>query len=119
LHEIDSCISAAFVFGITIYITVTLPGLERVVLKPENETEVFEKAEALRVMCAGNVLIAICLVGVLALQVGNLRYYVGSRIDPPSRLDRSTRGDWKPKNSRNSWSKRRKKRLSKRQRRNE
>jgi len=66
----DGSSLAAFVFGFTIYMTVTLPGLERVVLPPQNETEVLEKAEALRVMSAGNVLIAICLVGVLALQAG-------------------------------------------------
>lgn len=66
----DGSSLAAFVFGITIYITVTLPGLERVVVNPISEQEVTEKAEALRVMCAGNVLIAICLVGVLALQAG-------------------------------------------------
>jgi len=66
----DGSSLAAFVFGITIYITVTLPGLERVVLQTQNDAEKLEKAEALRVMCAGNVLIAICLVGVLALQAG-------------------------------------------------
>ena len=52
----DILFTAAFVFGITIYITVTLPGLERVVLPTQSDEEVVDKAEALRVMCAGNVL---------------------------------------------------------------
>ena len=60
---------AAFVFGVTLYITVTIPGLERVVLPTESSVQDGEKQEALRVMCAGNVLIAICLCGVLSLQV--------------------------------------------------
>jgi len=66
----DGSSLAAFVFGITVYITVTLPGLERVGLPVQSEDEAAEKVEALRVMCAGNVLIAICLFGVLSLQAG-------------------------------------------------
>jgi hypothetical protein len=38
-------------------------------LPVQSEEEAAEKMEALRVMCAGNVLIAICLFGVLSLQV--------------------------------------------------
>lgn len=34
-----------------------------------NADEAAEKVEALRVMCAGNVLVAVCLLGVLSLQV--------------------------------------------------
>lgn len=65
---------AAFVFGIIIYLTVTVPGLRTVVLPPTNPEEEADKLEALRVMCAGNVLVGLCLIGVLCMQVGD-RFY--------------------------------------------
>ena len=60
---------AAYMFSIVIYFTVTVPGLRTIVLTPANAEEVRDKLEALRVLCAGNNLIALCLIGVLCLQV--------------------------------------------------
>jgi len=66
----DGSSLAAFMFGVCIYLTVTIPGLRAVVVPTVSPEDVADKVEALRVMCAGNVLIAICLLGVLSLQAG-------------------------------------------------
>jgi len=72
----DGTSLAAFMFGLTIYLSVTIPGLRTIMQDPStvvlNETGGSEsdRVEALRVMCAGNSLIVLCLVGVLCLQSG-------------------------------------------------
>lgn len=70
---------AAFLFGVTIYLSVTIPGLRTVLADPADVAKLIlkggdgsteaDRVEALRVMCAGNSLIVLCLVGVLCLQV--------------------------------------------------
>jgi hypothetical protein len=59
---------AAYVFSIAIYLTVTIPALRTIVTPIEGETRQIRK-EALSVLSAGNTIIAVCLVGVLVLQV--------------------------------------------------
>jgi hypothetical protein len=65
---------ALFVFAIAIYLTVTITALQAVagVLTPEeaNPEGLFEdRVQALRVLSAGNIIIILCLAGILVLQV--------------------------------------------------
>jgi len=55
-------------FGVLLYMTVVIPGLRTVCTPIEGETRAVQ-VEALRVLAAGNTLIAACLGLVLALQV--------------------------------------------------
>ncbi|EJD48001.1 Shr3 amino acid permease chaperone [Auricularia subglabra TFB-10046 SS5] len=65
----DGTSLALFMFGFIVYMSVVLPGLRTVVTPTETETEELRR-EAVRVLAAGNTLIVLCLVGVLALQGG-------------------------------------------------
>jgi ER membrane protein SH3 len=58
-------------FGVLLYMTVVIPGLRTVCVPIEGETRDVQ-IEALRVLAAGNTLIAGCLGLVLALQVRGL-----------------------------------------------
>ncbi|KZS94392.1 hypothetical protein SISNIDRAFT_548964 [Sistotremastrum niveocremeum HHB9708] len=76
----DGTSLAAFLFAITIYLSVTIPGLKSILLPASESLKLIQnnveggteadRVEALRVMCAGNSLIVLCLVGVLCLQAG-------------------------------------------------
>lgn len=61
-------IPVAYMFGVLLYMTVVIPGLRTVCTPIEGETRAVQ-VEALRVLAAGNTLIAACLGLVLALQV--------------------------------------------------
>jgi len=65
----DGSSLALYVFGVIIYSSVTIGGLRTIVNPHEEDTEM-DRAEALRVLSAGNTLIILCLVGVLLLQGG-------------------------------------------------
>ncbi|GJJ11272.1 hypothetical protein Clacol_005504 [Clathrus columnatus] len=58
-----------YVFGIIIYSSVTITGLRTIVVPAAEDTKE-DQVEALRILSAGNTLIALCLVGVLLLQGG-------------------------------------------------
>jgi hypothetical protein len=59
---------ALFLFGIIMYITVTIPALNTIVA-PKHLVEADDRTEAIRVLAAGNTLIAGFLIGVLLMQV--------------------------------------------------
>ncbi len=59
---------AAYVFGVAVYITVTIPALRTIVTPIKEETREVQ-LEALSVLSAGNLIIVACLLGVLLLQV--------------------------------------------------
>ncbi|KIY70812.1 hypothetical protein CYLTODRAFT_419486 [Cylindrobasidium torrendii FP15055 ss-10] len=63
-----SCIGA-YVFALAVYFTVTLPTL-RTVVEPLAEDSVWVRGEALRVLSAGNIIIALCLGAILVMQAG-------------------------------------------------
>jgi len=60
--------TVAYVFSIVLYVTVTIPSLRTVVTPLQEETKQ-NQVQALCVLCAGNVIIIVCLLAVLALQV--------------------------------------------------
>lgn len=62
--------AAAYVFGIAVYITVTIPTLRTIVTPVVGVDTDEDRAEALRVLSAGNTIIILCLGAILALQVG-------------------------------------------------
>jgi len=51
------------------YMSVTIPGL-RDIITPRTSTADGERIASLRVLSAGNVIIAICLFGIVVLQAG-------------------------------------------------
>jgi len=65
----DGSSLVAYMFGVLLYMTVVIPGLRTVCVPIEGETRDVQ-IEALRVLAAGNTLIAGCLGLVLALQGG-------------------------------------------------
>ncbi|KAF8605863.1 Shr3 amino acid permease chaperone [Ceratobasidium sp. AG-I] len=65
----DGSSLAAFVFGVVLYASVVIPAL-RIIVTPLETDGRNERIESLRILAAGNTLIAICLVAVLVLQGG-------------------------------------------------
>lgn len=61
------CIGA-YVFALAVYFTVTIPTL-RAVVDPLAEDTLWVRGEALRVLSAGNIIIALCLGAILVMQV--------------------------------------------------
>ncbi|RDB20818.1 Secretory component protein SHR3 [Hypsizygus marmoreus] len=64
-----SCLGA-YVLGIAVYITVTIPALQTIVTPLEGVDAYEDRVEAMRVLSAGNVIIMVCLGAILALQAG-------------------------------------------------
>lgn len=62
-------ITAAFVFAIAMYITVTIPAIQTVVTPVVGVDTREDQIEAVRVLSAGNTLIMVLLGGILVLQV--------------------------------------------------
>lgn len=65
----DGSSLVAYVFSIVLYVTVTIPSLRTIVTPLQEETKEIQ-VQALSVLCAGNVIIIVCLLAVLALQAG-------------------------------------------------
>lgn len=59
----------AYMFGIVVYLTVTVNSLRTIVHPVENVDTRGDQIEAMRVLSAGNVIIAVCLGLILVLQV--------------------------------------------------
>ena len=68
MPKIINLFPVAYMFGVLLYMTVVIPGLRTVCAPVEGETRDVQ-IEALRVLAAGNTLIAACLGLVLAFQV--------------------------------------------------
>jgi len=66
----DGSSLVAYVFGLCVYLTVTVPGLQTIVEPAEGDEEVAARLDALRILSAGNILIMFCLGGILVLQAG-------------------------------------------------
>ncbi|KAL0953420.1 hypothetical protein HGRIS_004657 [Hohenbuehelia grisea] len=66
----DGSSLAAYVFSIAVYLTVTIPTLRTIVTPVPNVDTFEDRVEALGVLSAGNVIIALCFGGILALQAG-------------------------------------------------
>ncbi|EKM81979.1 hypothetical protein AGABI1DRAFT_112157 [Agaricus bisporus var. burnettii JB137-S8] len=65
----DGTSLVAYVFGICVYITVTIPSLRTIVKPLESETK-DARMMALSVLSAGNVIMIGCMLGVLCFQAG-------------------------------------------------
>lgn len=61
--------TAAFVFAIAMYITVTVPSIQTVVTPVEGVDTRDDQIEAMQILSAGNTLIMVLLGGILVLQV--------------------------------------------------
>ncbi|KAK0467318.1 Shr3 amino acid permease chaperone [Desarmillaria tabescens] len=61
--------TGAYVFAIAVYLTVIIPTLRTIATPLEDETRE-DRIEAMRVLSAANVIIVVCLGGILALQAG-------------------------------------------------
>lgn len=61
-------------FGIAVYLTVTIPSLRTIVTPVEQVDTRGDQVDAMRVLSAGNVIIIICLGLILALQVKECYY---------------------------------------------
>lgn len=59
-------------FGVVVYLTVTINSLRTIVNPVENVDTREDQIEAMRVLSAGNVIMMACLVLILVLQVINL-----------------------------------------------
>lgn len=66
--KLTRLVPVAFVVGVAVYTTVTIPTLRTIVTPLEEDTRL-ERVEAMRVLSAGNVIIAGCLGAILLLQV--------------------------------------------------
>ncbi len=60
-------------FAIAVYLTVIIPTL-RTIAEPLEEETREDRIEAMRVLSAANVIIVVCLGGILALQVSELSW---------------------------------------------
>ena len=60
---------AAYMFGVVVYLTVTINSLRTIVNPVENVDTREDRVEAMRILSAGNVIIVACLGLILALQV--------------------------------------------------
>lgn len=61
---------AAYMFGIVVYLTVTISSLRTIVNPVENVDTRADQVEAMRILSAGNVIIVGCLGLILVLQAG-------------------------------------------------
>jgi hypothetical protein len=68
----DGSSLAAYVFGIAVYVTVTIPALRTVVNPVPNVDTREDQVEAMRVLSAGNTIIMVILGAILALQAGQV-----------------------------------------------
>ena len=59
---------AAYMFGVVVYLTVTVNSLRTIVNPVENVDTREDRVEAMRILSAGNVIIVACLGLILALQ---------------------------------------------------
>lgn len=66
----DGTSLATYVFGIAVYLTVTIPSLRTIVTPLEQVENRGDQVDAMRVLSAGNIIIIICLGLILALQAG-------------------------------------------------
>jgi hypothetical protein len=71
---IDVFEPAAYVFGIVVYLSVTIPSL-RAIAEPTKEEIYSDQVMALRVLSAGNIIIMGSLLLILALQVRGLIFW--------------------------------------------
>jgi hypothetical protein len=65
----DGTCLAMYLFGVVMYIAVTIPALRTVVTPLAEDTDT-DRFEALRVLAAGNTIVILCLAGVLLMQAG-------------------------------------------------
>lgn len=105
--------TAVYVFGIIVYLSVTIPGL-RAIATPTTKEIYNDQVMALRVLSAGNVIIIGCLLLILSLQVSGLREIFGLFWSCGCRLDRNGHVGRKPMILLNSNQKKRKQLLWKR-----
>jgi len=61
---------AAYMFGVVVYLTVTINSLRTIVNPVENVDTREDQIEAMRVLSAGNVIMVACLALILVLQAG-------------------------------------------------
>ena len=82
---------AAYMFGVVVYLTVTVNSLRTIVNPVENVDSREDQIEAMRILSAGNVIIVACLGLILALQVSafSLILFVPSHRKLPLRPDRN------------------------------
>jgi len=66
----DGSSIAAYIFAISVYITVTIPALRTIVTPVVGVDSRDDRVEAMRVLSAGNTIIAVLLGSVLILQAG-------------------------------------------------
>ncbi|TFK18454.1 hypothetical protein FA15DRAFT_603276 [Coprinopsis marcescibilis] len=66
----DGTSLVCYVFGVVVYLTVTIPGLRTIVMAASEVEDEQVQVEALQVLSAGNIIIIGCLGLVLALQAG-------------------------------------------------
>ncbi|KAH8832577.1 Shr3 amino acid permease chaperone, partial [Flagelloscypha sp. PMI_526] len=66
----DGTSIGAYVFALSVYVTVTVPGVRSIANPPPELDDPEEKLAAIQVLSAGNVIIALCLGMVLLLQAG-------------------------------------------------
>ncbi|KNZ71629.1 Secretory component protein SHR3 [Termitomyces sp. J132] len=66
--------AVAYMFGIAVYLTVTIPALKAIVAPLEGVDYTLEggedRVQAIRVLSAGNIIVMVCLGGILCLQAG-------------------------------------------------
>ena len=81
----------AYMFGVVVYLTVTVNSLRTIVNPVENVDSREDQIEAMRILSAGNVIIVACLGLILALQVSAcfLIPFVSSHRKLPLRPDRN------------------------------
>jgi len=72
------------VFGIAVYLTVTIPSLRTIVTPVEKVDSRGDQVDAMRVLSAGNIIIIICLGLILALQVKGVILFDSSNNNNPS-----------------------------------
>lgn len=82
---------AAYMFGVVVYLTVTVNSLRTIVNPVENVDTREDQVEAMRILSAGNVIIVACLGLILSLQVSacSLILFVPSHRKLPLRPDRN------------------------------
>lgn len=73
-------LSAAYVFGIAVYMTVIIPALRTIVTPIVDVDSREDRIEAMRVLSAGNIIIMFFLVGILVLQVNFHGVYFSSWV---------------------------------------
>ena len=101
--------TVAYVFGIIVYLSVTVPGL-RAIAQPSTTEEMYDdRVMALRVLSAGNMIIIGCLLLILSLQVSICELWSNCLlILAVARLDKNGHIGKKPKVWQNSRRKKRK-----------